>query len=88
MMLRAPPAWKRVTETTAASVGLTERDTIVCSAWTMPVPTMIGSMERCGLAAWAPLPLMMMVNSSVEASMGPGRMANSPGASPGMLCMP
>jgi hypothetical protein len=52
-----------VTETTADSIGSTVRETIVWSAWTMAVPTMIGSTVVCGLAAWPPTPPMVMVNS-------------------------
>ena len=35
MTLVASPAWNLVTETTADSTGSTERETMVCSAWTM-----------------------------------------------------
>ena len=49
--LYASPAWNFVTETTAGSMGSTERDTIVCSAWAMAAPTTTGSTVLCGRAA-------------------------------------
>jgi hypothetical protein len=88
MTLVASPAWKRVTETTAESTGLTERETIDWRLWTRAVPTRIGSMVPCGRAACPPTPVTTMWNSSVAAMIGPGRMAKSPTAMPGMLCMP
>ncbi|MCY1313984.1 hypothetical protein D9M70_645610 [compost metagenome] len=63
-----------VTETTTEARGSTVREAIVCRAVTIWVPTMIGSIVLCGWAAWPPRPLMVMVNSSVEAMMGPTRL--------------
>ena len=64
------------------------REAIVCSASTSWLPMTIGSIVRCGIAAWPPLPVTVMVNSAVAAMIGPGRIANWPTGRPGMLCMP
>jgi hypothetical protein len=71
MMLWAKPALNFVTETTTENSGSAEREAIVCSAPTICEPMTIGSIVLCGWAAWPPRPSMVMVNSSVEAMIGP-----------------
>ncbi|MNY77335.1 hypothetical protein D3C86_2171990 [compost metagenome] len=63
-----------VTETTTDASGSTVLDAIVCKAVTIWVPMTIGSIVLCGWAAWPPRPLMVMVNSSVEAMIAPTRL--------------
>jgi hypothetical protein len=46
------------------------RDAIICRLVMICVPMAIGSIVRCGCAAWPPRPLMVMVNSSVAAMIG------------------
>ena len=47
-----------------------------------------GSHPMCGSAAWPPLPLMVILNSLLEAITGPGLTAKVPTCGPGQLCMP
>ncbi len=80
--------WICVTEMTAASIGRLLRVITDCSACTTWVATSTGSVLRCGIAAWPPLPLIVIVNSLLPAITGPERSANCPTPMPGQLCMP
>src|SRR6478735_3170122 len=86
--LVASPAWIMVTEITAASIGLVLRLTMVWKACTIWQAAGTGSMPRCGMAPWPPLPRIVILNSEVEAITGPGLTANLPTSPPGQLCMP
>ena len=86
--LVASPAWIMVTEITAASTGFLLRVTMVwkpCTTW-QAMGT--GSHPMCGSAAWPPLPVMVILNSLLDAITGPGETANLPTSMPGQLCMP
>ncbi len=82
------PPWNCVTLTTAASTGCTVRLGIVCSACTIALPTTIGSMPLCGMAACAPRPVTVISKMSKPAIIGPGITPNWPTGMPGQLCMP
>ena len=87
-MLLAVPALNWVIEMTLESKGSTLREVMVCKAVTICAPTMTGSMQRCGIAPWPPLPSIVIVISSAAAISGPLRIANEPTGEPGQLCMP
>ena len=65
---------------------MTLRLAMVCSAVMICAVATTGSTVRCGIAAWPPLPRIVMTISSVAAITGPGRTAILPGGSPGQLC--
>ena len=77
--------WKVPTVTTTLDRGSILRATTDCSATTTWQPTRVVSTARCGSAAWPPLPVMVIVNSSDDAISGPGRIANWPTGRPGAL---
>ena len=70
--LVASPAWIMVTEMTAGSMGRLLRVMMVWNACTIWQATGTGSMPLCGIAACAPLPRMVILNSLLEANTGPG----------------
>ncbi len=88
MTLKASPAFTVQTETTTESSGSALRDAMVCRAVITWAEMTTGSMQSCGRAAWPPLPSMVIVKRSAAAIMAPGRMANWPTGTPGILCMP
>ncbi|MFN8537799.1 MAG: hypothetical protein U0232_10025 [Thermomicrobiales bacterium] len=83
MMLRTEPAWRLPIVTTAWRSGLTSRLTSVWSATMHCAATTIGSMQRCGPAAWPPRPRMRMLMLSGAAVIGP---AQTPMLPAGMSC--
>jgi hypothetical protein len=82
-----PEMWP--TLMTAGSTAGMLRPTIACAARMKCAITMVGSVARCGAEPpWPPVPPKVTVQVSLAASIGPGRMPNSPTARPGLLCMP
>ena len=71
--LHASPVWICVTESTAESIGRLLRVITDCSACTRCVATSTGSMPLCGIAACAPRPVIVIVNSLLLAIIGPAR---------------
>ena len=71
---------------TADSCGGVLRLTRVCSASTISAAIGTGSMVSCGMAPWPPLPVILISNSSAEASSGPVRLANTPAGMLGEMC--
>ncbi len=55
-------------------MGLRLRLMMVWKAWTRVAAMATGSMPLWGMAAWEPLPVMMISKVLEEARMGPGRM--------------
>jgi hypothetical protein len=76
------------TVTTAASSGLTLRDTTLCSAITSEAEATTGSTVCCGTAPWPPLPTTRIVTRSAAAMAGPAMKPNRPAGTPGQLCSP
>ena len=62
------------------------RVTIVWIAETISQATEMGSMASCGIEAWPPAPLTVMVSTSDEANNGPLRPLNTPRGALGMMC--
>ena len=85
---RGSPACTEQALTTAGCSGLTTRPTMLCRAERKCPLAVIGSLPRCGLAPWVPMPLKVTCHVSDEASCGPNVTAISSMASPGMLCRP
>ena len=77
-MLYAEPAAILVIDSTAGSVTAIVRATKLLSAVTISQATGIGSIPSCGIAAWPPLPVTVMLSASVEASNGPARLTTRP----------
>ena len=88
MTLSVVPAWNMQIDTTADFSGSTLRDTIDWMLLMIWAPTRTVSIDRCGRAAWPPMPSMSIVTMSADAIAGPGRMPNWPTGRPGALCMP
>ena len=65
--LVASPAWIIVTEITPASIGRLLRVMMVWKACTIWQAIGTGSMPRCGIAPWAPLPRSVILNSLLDA---------------------
>ncbi len=86
--LVASPAWIIVTEITPASIGRLLRVMMVWNACTSWHATGTGSMPLCGIAACAPLPRIVILNSLLLAKHGPFFTANWPTCMPGQLCAP
>jgi hypothetical protein len=64
---QASPAWNCVTLTTTASVGAMVRLAMVWSVETRLAPATIGSLPRCGMAAWVPRPVTVISKVSMDA---------------------
>ncbi len=88
VMLVVSAAWNWVTDRTAVSIGRLLRVMMPCSAETTCAPTNTGSLPLCGNAACAPLPLIVMRNSLLDAISAPTRVPNAPTGTPGQLCRP
>lgn len=86
--MKASPASSAQTETTADCTGSRLRDTMLCRAMMTWLATSTLSTAFCGRAACPPRPSIVTVKRSVEAMIGPGRIAKVPTAMPGMLCIP
>ena len=78
--LVASPAWIFVTEMTPVSSGCLLRVRMFWKACTIWQAAGIGSMPLCGIAACAPLPRIVILNSLLEANAGPAQSANCPAA--------
>ena len=78
MTLPAVPPWMAPTVSTAGCAGERSRVMRVCRA--LPIWKLIatGSTERCGRAAWPPLPVIVSTKPSVAAVIGPGWAASWP----------
>ena len=74
--------------TTPLSTGSTLRATMLCSACTMAAATTIGSVPACGIAPWAPRPVMSISMFATAAMTGPTRQWNSPSGMLGQLWSP
>ena len=72
MTLPAVPPWMAPTVSTAGWAGERSRVISVCRALPIWKLTATGSTERCGRAAWPPLPVMVSTKPSVAAVIGPG----------------
>mmetsp|Transcript_2002 Transcript_2002/g.5125 ORF Transcript_2002/g.5125 Transcript_2002/m.5125 type:complete len:202 (+) Transcript_2002:224-829(+) len=86
--LYALPPLICVTESTPDLIGSTPRETTLWSADTTWHATTTGSTARCGMAAWPPLPRILISNSSLLAMIGPSRTEIVPGGRYGQLWMP
>ena len=78
MTLNASPAEICVTDITPDSRGEMVRDTMDWRLTTREDAATMGSMVRCGMAAWPPIPWRTMVNISAAAMRGPGLDAMTP----------
>ncbi len=87
-MLWAVPPLSCPTVTTMESNGETFRLAIVCSATTMWLATTIGSIPKCGIAAWPPFPRTVISNPSAEANRAPFFVASFPTFTIGFPCKP
>ena len=88
MALCTPSIYSSVHDTTAWSIGLTLRLTIVCSAMMISAAVTSGSIERCGAEACEPRPLMRIVKLSSLAMMPPTLVWNVPSGISDALWMP
>ena len=88
MMLNAVPARTWVTLTTTSTSGSTLRLAMVWSAVTMCARHTTGSAPRWGIAACAPLPSIVIVNSSTAAMKGPGVIPTLPRSRVCHTCRP
>lgn len=86
--MKASPACRRVTDTTADSKGLVSRATSACSAPTPAAAATTGSAVRWGMAAWPPRPRTVASNWMAPAMMVPAREATVPDGRVGHTCMP
>ena len=77
-----------VTDTTAPSSGSAFRETRDWSAVTTWAPHSSGSTPRWGMAAWPPLPEILIVKLSSLPMRGPARTPTCPTGMPGQLCSP
>ena len=73
MMLCFVPPWIEPTVTTAGSIGLTSRLTIVWRSRTRSAARTIGSTVFCGIAPWPPLPRTTTSTEVELAIAGPDR---------------
>ena len=88
MMLNALPACTWVTLTTTSLNGSVPRLAMDWSAVTMCERHSTGSMPKCGMAACAPLPRTVTLNSSTAAINGPGVMPTVPSGRSCQTCRP
>ena len=87
MTLVVVPARIFDTVTTAGSKTSTRRVTIAWMAVTISHATGIGSQAWCGIDAWPPRPVTVMVSSSAEASSARPRVATMPDGITGVWWM-
>ena len=80
MTLLVVPAWTLPQVTMMGSKASKRRVAMVCSARPISKATGMGSTAWCGMEAWPPLPLMVIVQVSAEAIAVPGRADDRAGA--------
>ena len=69
--LNALPACRKPLESRAVSEAQISRDMMVCSARQIWAATFMGSIPFCGVAPWAPLPMIVILNRSTAELTGP-----------------